>query len=551
MYGDNHGRIHSYIRNISTFNHLYPQEKVYLHFDNTGYYLGETIWFKAYLVFAEDNTSSQISNVLHVELLTPEGAVLETKKLKVENGQCHGEFALKYDLLRAGFYEVRAYTKAMLNFGEETVFSRVFPVFDTPSTEGEYKRKMTVRSRRERLPDQREKAPDRKDLNVSFFPEGGSLVSGLPCKVAFKATDDKGRNVSITGKIYDPDENEIGEWTTIHQGMGQFELISQKGKYRAKAVYNGKEYTFDLPSTLPSGYGMSVRNTRSGSLQVELRKTPGLQENDSLGITFTCRGKLYAFDTFVFDESNRYSLHVAKSVFPAGVIQITLFNTQGEILSERLSYIKYPDQTRLAISNTHFSGKPYAPATIDFEVTDSLGMPLETTFSLSVRDADTTPAGRKDNIHTYLLLASELKGYIENPEYYFESDDAEHQFALDLLMLVQGWRRYDWRQLAGVKPFEVRHFIEKEILIEGKVLSVFKRKTEENVEVTIWMSSGDQTSMQGKCLTDKNGTFNFALGDLYGKWDLSLQTKQKGKRKDKMIILDRNISPSPRHFAFY
>ena len=41
-----------WVKALNTFGRFNPQEKVYLHFDNTGYYLGETIWFKAYVVSA-------------------------------------------------------------------------------------------------------------------------------------------------------------------------------------------------------------------------------------------------------------------------------------------------------------------------------------------------------------------------------------------------------------------------------------------------------------------------------------------------------------------
>ena len=43
-------RLHQFIENLHSFAEIYPQEKVYLHFDNTGYFCGETIWFKAYTI---------------------------------------------------------------------------------------------------------------------------------------------------------------------------------------------------------------------------------------------------------------------------------------------------------------------------------------------------------------------------------------------------------------------------------------------------------------------------------------------------------------------
>ena len=110
---------------------MLPQERVYLHFDNSGYYLGETMWFKAYCVGGNGTTIvAPQSKVLYVELCAPEGYVIETKKYKLdEKGCCHGEFELKPSLL-SGYYEVRAYTRYMLNWGDDAVVSRVFPVFD-------------------------------------------------------------------------------------------------------------------------------------------------------------------------------------------------------------------------------------------------------------------------------------------------------------------------------------------------------------------------------------------------------------------------------------
>lgn len=173
-----------YIKEINQFNKRNPQEKVYLHFDNTGYFLGDTIWFKAYNVLAEHHRFSPLSKVLHVELLTPQGEVIANRKLMIENGQCHGEFPLKR-IYRSGFYEVRAYTRGMLNFGDDCVFSRVFPVYDEPEKDGNYSEKAMdsgfgVKNKRKI-----EKKGDK--VNIAFFPEGLSVfMSTLDVSDNFK-----------------------------------------------------------------------------------------------------------------------------------------------------------------------------------------------------------------------------------------------------------------------------------------------------------------------------------------------------------------------------
>ncbi len=54
-----------YMNQAQTFANNFPREKAYLHFDNTSYYVGDTIWFKAYVTLAEqaDFQSDQSSSI--------------------------------------------------------------------------------------------------------------------------------------------------------------------------------------------------------------------------------------------------------------------------------------------------------------------------------------------------------------------------------------------------------------------------------------------------------------------------------------------------------
>ncbi|MBO7325026.1 MAG: hypothetical protein J6U57_06375, partial [Bacteroidales bacterium] len=119
------------IRHYQSFSQQFAQEKVYLYFDNDNYLIGENIWFKAYVLMADNHHYSQMSKTLYVELLAADGNLVDQLKLRIEDGQCHGAFYLKPNL-SAGFYEVRAYTRCMLNFDQDIIFSRVFPVMDAP-----------------------------------------------------------------------------------------------------------------------------------------------------------------------------------------------------------------------------------------------------------------------------------------------------------------------------------------------------------------------------------------------------------------------------------
>ena len=101
---------------VERFGTGLPQEKVYLHIDNTCYFVGDTIWYKAYVTRSDKGWLTDLSKIMYVELLTPDGYLVERQQLKMEDGTAHGAFTLT-DSLYAGYYELRAYTRWMLNFG--------------------------------------------------------------------------------------------------------------------------------------------------------------------------------------------------------------------------------------------------------------------------------------------------------------------------------------------------------------------------------------------------------------------------------------------------
>ena len=237
--------------------------------------------------------------------------------------------------------------------------------------------------------------------------------------------------------------------------------------------------------------------------------------------------------------------------------QITLFTPAGEVLGERLAYHQRDDhQLHITVDGQKSSYRPYEKITLPLHVTDAAGRPVATTLSVSVRDAGTEiPTHYASTLSANLLLESDVKGYIENIGYYFESDDAEHRAALDLLLLVQGWRRYEWRQQAGVEPFEPEHRVEEGIMVQGQVLDYKITGSEpvSNSEVSVWIYSEYGTS-HNTMLTDSAGRFVFLCKDDMKGWvDLVLRTRSadsKGRMKNRsyLVELDRTFSPQGRTY---
>ena len=546
-----------FVRSIHTYNQLFPREQVYLHFDNTGYFMGETIWFKAYVVSPQGFKPTALSRVLHVELLTPEGRVLQTQKLKIEDGQCHGHIPLA-ELLHAGFYEVRAYTAYMLNWKDAPVFSRVFPIFNAPKEQGVYDNPRMVKvPHTERLPKMRVERPKSEKLNVTFFPEGGSMVEGLSSTINFKATDKRGNPLEIEGRVLNNRGEVVGQMRTQHDGMGRFALQCHTGEtYHAEVTVKGADDTqrFDLPAPLKQGYTMSVNNLRDGNMVVQLARNGLTDKAQALGLTILCRGEVVVFKPIDWQGRNTALLNIPKGELPEGVNQLTLFDTQGRIHAERLTFISaLPEKNISLVGKKNEELKPKQKVSLDFEVKDREGKPISTTFSLAVRDADTeTPlngAYGGGSMAANLLLGSELKGYIHDVDYYLEADDRTHRLHLDLLLCTQGWRRYDWTSMTRPHDFEVTYPVEEGIMVVGNLTSTFRNREKEGVEMKVYLFNESGDKRIGSAITDSLGKFAFLAEDFTGRWQMNIMTYEEEKLKEMNVNLQKVQSPQGRAYG--
>ena len=531
---------------INHFNRLCPQEKVYLHFDNTAYFQGETIWFSATVLKATEGTAAD-SKVLYVELLSPTGVVLRQQKLQIVDGRCHGSLPLvdpsveeandKRGVLGypSGYYEVRAYTRAMLNFDSHGCFSRVFPVYKAPEKEGDYSNPELDIYKAAGI--ERPETEESEALRIDFLPEGGHLIAGVKNRIAFKATGQDGQGVTIES-LTDADGTEIA-LSSQHRGMGSFLYTPTDRRTKVKARYEGKEYTFTLPKSEEEGYALRLTPRADRTLQVSVATTHPEAER-LLGYTLVRHGKCELIDTLTM-HATAFSRVVPTHKLPTGVYQFSLFDAGGTLYATRMLFINNGmATTSVKVTTDKQSYGPFDEVKLRLQVEDEGNHHL----ALAVRDAADYGTGYTDDLRSYMLLSSELKGYIEHPEYYFEADDEERRTALDRLMLVQGWSRYDWQRMSGNTPSGISHYTEGALVLDGWALHPRKDEPMAGIEVKVKLYSPDRMLTQkATIITDERGYWSTNLQDFEGKWDLNLQTYKDGKPVVVRMRLERATAP--------
>ena len=563
-------RILSYIQKAMNFNKVVPQEKVYLHFDNMGYFENETLWFKAYVTRTDNGHPSDLSKVLYVELLNPTGDVLQTLKYPIDSlGQSHGEMKLD-TILGSGLYEVRAYTRYMTNWGTNAVFSRVIPIFKKPKTEGDYS-DLTIATipYHNRLPNRREPLDSlyvraagegiytddlMKTISVQFYPEGGDLIVGKKCRVAMLAVDDNGHPYEGEGFVMNGAGDVLTSVKTDTLGRGVFELVPDTGKLTfqmrnlKKSTRRSVQY-FTLPEAKRDGCTLSV-DAVSEQMLATLQCSDGIC-GSMLGYVIMHNGNIYRCDTLT--AAPIIEIELDRQAMPEGVNQMTVFDSRGAIMAERLFFIcPKPDKgDSIRVTAITQRLKPCGKVELELQTKPNANL------SFSAMDAKTMTNGKQGNMKTWMLLSSEVRGYIHNVDYYFEVDDKEHRQNADLLMLTQGWRRYDWRLMSEKYTFRKAQPIEDQFYLNGQLKAYRKHNPVSNVRMYVSLYNEKGQSLIGNAVTDAEGNYAFKMPFLDGEWKMCIYTtrdikkkdKAKEKRKTYYVGIDRQFSPNPRYLT--
>lgn len=466
--------------NFDRFAAAYPQERVYLHFDNTSYYKGERIWYKAYVVGGSDFRAAPLSRILYVELLNPMGYPVGTQKLPLRGGQAEGSFELS-DTINAGFYEVRAYTAWMLNF--------------TPGDSHGWSR---LRSR---------------DSRIHYGERFQRYLNG---------------NAGVFSRVF-----------PIYEPVDSCRYSVRRMLRQPKARRRG----YSL-AVFPSAKGLRISVARNA-------RTEGMV----LGLSVTCRGQTGYAGVVDLRSSLGTVLSVDTALLRTGVNVVTLYTSAGRVVAQRMAFVNKHDMAgcrlRVAVRGDSAGVLPYAPVTLDCTVAPvgGRGLPDSLTFSLAVTDADSREATYDTgNVLTYLLLSSEIKGFVPHPAYYFEADDAEHRSALDLLMMVQGWTRYDFELMMSGDSLCPMPMAERSLVFRGRVLddggwrdrTLWKPVGGKKLWVFSEMVLSPDSIFGGECRVGSDGVFTLSFPPFFGSGRLSLALNRDSAGGDKGDIAGHN-----------
>jgi hypothetical protein len=438
----------------------HPVEKAYLHFDKPYYAAGDTMYFKAYLTEGGKHELSRLSGVLHVDLIN-NNKIKQSLNLGIYDGVAWGDFILP-DSIHAGTFRVRAYTQWMRNEGEHRYFDKIIPV--------------AVASAKDAAVSNAVQSPATGKPDIQFLPEGGTLVEGVKSKIAFKAINTNGLGIEVKGEVIDNDNKTVCSFSSAHLGMGYFYLDPAPGKpYKARVTYgNGTQDVVNLPVADNADITLAVTNDSAQTIPIAINtNTAYLKANRGKDYTLIIYSGGKVSD-FIFPlDSVVTSIDIPKNELFTGIAKITLFSPKSDPLAERLIFVQNYDQLKVTLKSDNAVYAPRGKINLGVTTFNDGGAPTIGEFSVSVTNESKEPVDlpNESTILNNLLLTSDLKGLVEQPNYYFISS-SEGLKNLDNLMLTQGYSGFEWKEILRGKMPPVIYQPETTLSLSGNVKSL-------------------------------------------------------------------------------
>lgn len=434
----------------------FPQEKLHVTTDRDNYIAGDTVWLRAHCVDAATLEPLTVSRYVYVELRTPDNLLVRRLKLLQRGGVYAGYLPLPATLSNDE-YVLCAYTLYMRNLGGDYLFSK--PLSVSPYQQAK----------------KRQKRPSGEAFDVSFFPEGGYLVDGQPCRVGFKALGRDGLSRRVTGAVRDDRGRTVARFAARHAGMGSFEFTPMPGrKYHADcSLPGGRSRRFDLPES--NNYAFTLRVVPNDTaFVVSVRSVKKWRPQGLKLLVHRCGTQCYYKDW----DPQAATLTFLRRELPGGLYQILLLSAAtGEACSERLVFNRNDECAEVRMQ-TAGGQRQRTKVTLDVEVRDTKRRPATGDFAISVTDRSAAGRSSSGDIYSTLLLSSELRGVVEDPDWYFAPDNAQGAAGLDELLLTQGWRRYDVPKLLRGEYSEPHYPLEAGQEIAGRIerAALFSKK---------------------------------------------------------------------------
>lgn len=334
------------VNRYTAWHDQHPQLYPYLLVNQPRYVPGDTVFFKAWLMTA-DHRPLDGTFVMQMSLVNSAAQEIIHQSLRVAKGASGNQLVLP-DTLKGGYYKLILYNNWMKFYGTEN--------FHQQEIEVVVGQKIARKQPAERT--------------VTFYPEGGRMIAGVPSKVVVMAnTSGQGQLVDDTGKAITAVE--IGDAQT-----GLFVFTPEAGRGYSLEL-NGEH--FPLPQPATDGVGLLVTPSENrSSVRTVVSVPPGSRfTGATVQIMLTMYGRVHFAKDIQLSDKNFGMVVIPQTQLPPGVANIFVFSKDNELLASRMFIVTTPMQTRVTITPEKQKVSPREKIQLEIGITDESGLMVQ------------------------------------------------------------------------------------------------------------------------------------------------------------------------------
>jgi hypothetical protein len=404
-----------------------PRASLYLHLNKSSYLPKESIWFSGYFFNRVKSRPFDKPLNLNINIYDDQGNQVKSSLFLSDGGYVNGHILVD-SLLSPGQYFIKASTGWMRNFKEDDSYIQGFEVL-APNSAQEVSENFIDDA-----------------LDIQIQPEGGHILSDVQNVLGIKVLRSSGMGAAnLRGWVQDSQGRSLADFTLNQFGMAKVNFEPGRDELYSLIIKRGKGNLEKkvIPRAELLGINLSVRRLPNNKVLI----LAGMNQDSKRAIGNLPYSILIHRDGLLkrlevqFPEEELYVSHLLdEEELHSGINIFTLVDNQGKPIAERLYFnAKKLQRVKLTANVVELSQD-----SVSVDIMKLSSQKDKMRVSVSVLPAATIAHAATENILSTFLLKPYVKGFIESPAYYFSDLSSIPLAELDLLLLNQGWSKYDW-----------------------------------------------------------------------------------------------------------
>jgi hypothetical protein len=280
-------------------------------------------------------------------------------------------------------------------------------------------------------------------IDVSFFPEGGRIVAGIPQRIVFKAKDQLGNPVNVDAEIINDKGEILAKATSIHIGLGLFNMINPENsgyKFRINSTL-GKGQETALPSADLNGMSISVIKNDGQNMDLLLTRSPKSMHSKFLAITLK-NGEINWASEFELEQIG--IIKVPLDNFESEIGAVTIFDQNGTLAGQRLVYTGKKNTVEVLVNPDKSIYSRSGEGNIKVKLAGPDGNPVKGELTASI--SENHVCLRNDDISDGLNFG------LEDPILTDIPLNQGNKMILDYFLIANHLKGFDWDKILAIDP---------------------------------------------------------------------------------------------------